>query len=139
EKVELPDQIPHIMQARIHLLPTKWVMNVSRVASDEDTSAAQPRYLPVMDAKIAAPVQDARLEPTWCALTEYLLHEVQRRRVAFRVLDGRHDAAAGGTHRKNGERSEFAWAQLQLVCGKNFIRLDVSQHERGLIFCSLKR
>ena len=48
----------------------------ARVASEEDTAAAQPRYLPVMDAKIAAPVQGVRLEPLWRALTEYLLHEV---------------------------------------------------------------
>jgi hypothetical protein len=84
-------------------------------------------------------VQSTRLDPTWRALTEYLLHESQRRSVAFRVLDGRHNAPAGGAHRKNSERSACAWAQLQLVCGKNFIRLDISQHERGLIFCSLKR
>src|SRR5205823_14741772 len=76
EKVELPDQIPHIMESRIHSPATKGAMNVGRVASEEDTAAAQPRYLPLMDAKIAAPVQGVRLEPLWRALTEYLLHEV---------------------------------------------------------------
>jgi len=43
------------MQSGIHPLPTKRAMNVSSVASDEDTSDAQMRDVPVMDAKIAAP------------------------------------------------------------------------------------
>ena len=50
-------------------------------------------------------------------VTEYLPHEVQRGRVAFWVLDGRHDAPAGSAHRKNGDRSECTGAQLQLVSG----------------------
>ena len=60
DKVELPDQIPNVMQSGIHPLPPKWTVNVRGVASYEDTPDAQLRYLPVMDAKIAAPAPSAR-------------------------------------------------------------------------------
>jgi len=43
------------MQSGIHPLPPKWTVNVRGVASHEDTPDAQLCYLPVMDAKIAAP------------------------------------------------------------------------------------
>src|SRR5262249_39311700 len=61
EEIKLPDQIPNIMQSGIHSLPTKRTMNVRSVARDEDTSVAQMRSVPVMDVKIAAPMQGACL------------------------------------------------------------------------------
>ena len=85
EKVELPNQVPNIMQPGIHPLPAKGAVNVSRVPGYEDASDAQLRCVPVMDAKIAAPVKGVRLDPAWRPLTEYLPHEFQRRSFSFRV------------------------------------------------------
>ena len=68
-KVELPDQIPDVMQSGIHPLPAKWTVNVSSVAGYKDTPQAQLCHLAVMDAKIGAPVQGARLDPTGCAFS----------------------------------------------------------------------
>jgi hypothetical protein len=48
----------------------------------------------VMDAKIAAPMKFARLDPAWRALREYLPHQVKRGNVSFRVLDRRHEPPA---------------------------------------------
>jgi hypothetical protein len=87
EEVELPDEVPNIVQPRIHALSTKWAMNVSGVAGDEDTADPHLRDVPVMDAKVAAPVKRARLNLLWRTLSEYLLHEFQRGSVSFRLID----------------------------------------------------
>jgi hypothetical protein len=62
-------------------------MNVGSIASYEDTSDAQLRDVPVMDAEVAAPVKSARLNLPWRALSEYVLHEFWRRSVSFRLAD----------------------------------------------------
>jgi hypothetical protein len=60
-KVELPDQIPNVMQSGIHSLPPKRTVNVRGIAGYEESPDAQLCYLPVMDAKITAPMQSPRL------------------------------------------------------------------------------
>jgi len=62
KRVDLPDQIPNVMQASIHPLPAKKTMNVSRIAGDENTAFSQPCYQAVMDTKIL--LVQARLGPT---------------------------------------------------------------------------
>src|SRR5215472_6538112 len=89
-KVKLPNQIPNIMQPGIHALPAKRAMDVGRVASNEDASYAQLGDVPVMNAKVTAPVKRARLEPSRPALGEYPLYELERRSIAFRFFDCRH-------------------------------------------------
>src|SRR5436190_22169209 len=71
EKIHFPDEVPNIVQPRIHPLPSKWAMNVGGITGDEDASNAELRDVPVMDAKIAAPVKRARLNIAWRALGEY--------------------------------------------------------------------
>src|SRR5215472_13276046 len=127
------------MQSGIHPLPTERTVNVRGVAGDEDTADAHLSDLSVMDAKIAAPVQRARLDSRWSALPQYLLRECQRRGVSLCVLDGRHDTPASSTHRKDRHRPELARAQLQLVCGPAVVRLEVSEHEQRIVFRSLER
>jgi hypothetical protein len=56
EKIELPNQVPDIVQSSIHPLPAKGAMDVSSIPSYEDTSDAQLRCVPMMNVKIAAPV-----------------------------------------------------------------------------------
>ena len=41
DKVELPDQIPNVVQSGIHPLPAKWTVNVSGIAGYENTPDAQ--------------------------------------------------------------------------------------------------
>src|SRR5262249_6091671 len=57
KEIEFPDEIPNIVKPRIHPLPAKWTMNVRRIASDEEPPDAQMRDVPMMDAKVAAPVK----------------------------------------------------------------------------------
>src|SRR5579862_491640 len=138
-KVKLPDQIPNIMQPGIHALPAERAVNMSSIPSDKKTSDPQQRRVPMMNAKIAGPVKRAYLDPAGGALRQHVLHKFHRRGIPFRVVDGRDDAATRGAHWKNRYRAQFTGAKLHLVRGKSFIGLDVRQHERGLIFPSLKR
>ena len=110
EEIELPDQIPDVLQSGIHPLPSKCAMNVSGVAGYEDSSDAQSRCVPVMDAKIAAPVKGACLDPGWRPLVEDLPDEVQRWSVSFRLVYCCHDTPPVGAHGKNGDRPEFTGA-----------------------------
>jgi len=50
-KLELPNQIPDIMQPGIHPLPTKGAVNMSGIAGDEETPDAQMRHLAMVNAK----------------------------------------------------------------------------------------
>src|SRR5262249_51872918 len=127
KKIEFPDEIPNIVEPSIHPLPTKWAMNVRRITSDEEPSDAQMRDVPVMDAEVAAPVKSARLNLTWRPLTEYRLHEFQRRSVPFRFIDRGHDAPASGAHRKDRHWSELTWTQLQFLCRQSVVRFDVGE------------
>src|SRR5882724_2317617 len=60
EKIQFPGEVPNIVQPSIHPLSAKRAMNVGGIAGDEDASNAQLRDVPVMDAKVAAPVKRAR-------------------------------------------------------------------------------
>ena len=131
-------QVPDVVQPRIHPLPPKRAMNVSGVPGYEDTSHAQLRYVPVMDAKVAAPVKGACLDPTWARVQPL---SSARGPATERLLpDARCSPRRAGVsaHRKNGDRSEFTGAQLHFLGGKDLVRLNVRQHERILILCSLK-
>jgi hypothetical protein len=64
------------LQAGIHTLGAKRAVNVGGVAGDKHTPDAHLRYLAVMDAKIAAPQQGARLDAARRALNEHLPHKV---------------------------------------------------------------
>src|SRR5262249_52498815 len=108
------------------------------VTRQEDMPHAHLRDAPVMNAKVAAPMKRGRLHSSWRALTKNLAYKVQRRNIAFSAIDCRYDAPASGAHRENGERPEFTGTELQLVRRKIIVRLDVRQHERVLIFSSLK-
>jgi hypothetical protein len=112
---------------------------MGRVAGDEHPPDAQLRGVPVMDAEVAAPVQGARLDLGWRPLLQYLLHEFERRRIALGPVEGGHDAAASGAHRKDGDGTELARAQLQFARRQRIIRLDVSQHERVFVLRALER
>ena len=68
KEVELPEQIPNVMQSRVHPLPAKWTMNMSGIAGNENAAFAQPRCLAVMDAKIGAPVNGSCFDPAGSAL-----------------------------------------------------------------------
>ena len=62
DEIELPDQVPRVMQTGIHPLSTVRTVNVRRVAGDEHPSHAQLRGVPMMDAEVAAPVHRERLD-----------------------------------------------------------------------------
>src|SRR5258708_5154152 len=128
-QIELPDQVPCVLQARIHSLPAKRAVDMRRVASQEDSAVAQTGHLAVMDAEKATPMYGARLDSVGGALRKQFLHAVQRWRFLFCALDRRHDASAPGAHWKNSQWAEFAGTELQLVGGKRFVCLDVCQHE----------
>src|SRR5262249_47883966 len=131
--------IPDIVQSGIHALTAKRAVNVSSVACQEDPPDAQLGNVPVVNAKVAAPMEPARLDPTRRSLTKYLLYKVQRRSVSFGTVDRRDDAPTGVDHWERSKRSEFAGTQLELVCRKNVVHIDVRQQERGIVFASEKR
>src|SRR5262249_27700359 len=56
-EMQLPNQIPNVLQSGIHSLPTEWAMNVRCVAGDEDPPHVHSRYVTVMHSEIAAPAQ----------------------------------------------------------------------------------
>src|SRR5690348_15024360 len=95
-KVELPHQIPNVVQPGVHPLPPKWTVNVRRIAGDEDAPGAQLCYLAVMDPKIAAPVQPAGFYASGCAFSQYLPHKIKRRSISFCFIDNRHYTPASG-------------------------------------------
>src|SRR5262245_53554402 len=88
----------------------------------------------MMDAKVAGPVKRACLNLLWRALSEDLAHEFQRRNVSLRFVDGGHDAPASGAHRKDRQWAELTRAQMQLVCRKSLVRLNVRKRKRILVF-----
>lgn len=103
---------------------------MGRVAGKEDTPDAHLGDIPTVNSKVAAPINLVCLDPTWCALTKYLLYQFQRRCVSFGALDCRYDSPPPAAHRENGEGAEFTGTELQLVCRKKFVRLDVRQLNR---------
>src|SRR5690348_15920057 len=60
-KVKFPCQIPHIVKPGVHALSAERAVNVSGVSGNEHPPDAQLRYLAMMDAEVAAPVQLQRL------------------------------------------------------------------------------
>src|SRR4051812_9697737 len=109
-------------------------MDVRGIPGDEHPAHAQLRDLPVVDAEVAAPVQRARLDVAGRPLTHDLLHQVQRRSITLRLLDRRDDASSRRAHGKYGQGTMFARAQLELVCRKGLVRLDVSEQEQRVVF-----
>src|ERR1039457_3407860 len=121
KEIELPDQIPNVVQAGIHPLPAKWTVNVRRVARNKNTALTQASHLAVMDVKIAAPVESPSFDSAGGALSQHLADKIQRRGVAFLVFDGGNHPAARGAHGKNCHGSEFAGTQFHLVAGQGVI------------------
>src|SRR5260370_29585755 len=101
---------------------------MSRITRDEDAAGAKLGDLTMMDAKIAAPPDGARLDAAWSALRQHLPNGVQRGRFVFCCLDRRNDSAARRTHRENCQGAEFARAELHLISREGFVGLGVSQH-----------
>src|SRR5581483_2098490 len=101
KEIELPCEIPNVVQAGIHPLATERAVNMSSIPCDKNSANTQFCCLAMMDAKIAAPVQSVRLYSGWRPLGEYLLYQIERWSFSFRVLDCCHDAPAVGAHRKN--------------------------------------
>ena len=132
-QIELPDQIPDILQSGVHPLSAEGTMNVCRVAGQKNPADAQLRRLPMMDAEIAAPVQGGSLQSGGCAFRENSPHKIQRRRVALRAGHDGDDAPARGAHRKYRQRTGFIRAQQQFVRGQIRAGLDVGQHERCVV------
>ncbi len=132
-EIELPGKIPDVVQSGVHALPAERTVDVRCITRDEDPSDLEPRDMPMMDAEIAAPVERERLDLCRCALPKYPLHEIERRSVAFCLLDRRDDPPPGGRHRKDRGGPEFAGTQQQLIRRKRFVGLDVRQQKRILV------
>jgi hypothetical protein len=62
-------------------------MDVSSITRQKDTAGAQLSDVPMVNAKVTAPMDGARFDPARRALTHDLLHEVNRRSVAFRAIE----------------------------------------------------
>jgi hypothetical protein len=139
DEVELPGQIPDVVEPGVHALSAEWTVNVRGVAGDEDASDTEPRHLAVMRVEIAAPVQRARLQLARATFSQHGLHELERWSVAFGTLDRGDDASPCGTHRKNRDRARFAGAQLQLITRRRVVGLDVGQHVRRFVLRPLER
>ena len=92
-----------------------------------------------VDTKIAAPVENPSFYPSRAALTQHLLHEVQRGSLPLRGFDCGDDPPTNGAHGKDSDWSELAGAQLQLAGRQGIVRLDVCEQERRSIRCSFKR
>ena len=103
-EVELPDEVPGVVQPGVHSLAAERAVDVRGVAGDEHPPDAQLRRVPVMDAEVAAPVEGLRLDARGRALGQDLPHEVERGRVALRAVDRRDDAPPRGAHGKDGAR-----------------------------------
>ena len=102
EKVELPDQVPNIMQPRIHALPAKWAVNVSGVASNEHASDAKLGGVAMMNAEIAAPMKSVRIESGGRALRQNLLHAERAKGRLLRVRES--SLRCGGVWRSSETR-----------------------------------
>jgi len=70
-------------------------MNVGGIAGNEYMSDAHSRGLAMMDPKIAAPMEGARLNSEWSSLRQRFSHKVKRGSVSFCLLDCGHDAPTG--------------------------------------------
>ena len=80
----------------------------------------------------------AHLDSSRCALCQRSSHQIKRRSVFLRFLDGGYDAPASRAYRKNRKRAEFAGAQLHFVGAQRLAGLNVDEHERSIILCSFK-
>ena len=100
DEVELPGQVPDVVQAGVHPLAAERAVDVRGVAGDEDPPDAQLRDVPVMDAEVAAPVQGARLDPRRRALLEDLAAPAPATARRLRLLGS--SPRCGGGWRSSG-------------------------------------
>lgn len=131
-EIEFPDQIPDILQPRIHALPAERTVDMGGVTSHEDTSRPQARDLAVMYAKVAAPVEPARFDAARGALHQKPAHEFKGWCVSLHLIDRGHDPPPRRAHREDRERPELTRAELHFVRRERFVGLDIGQ-EKGVL------
>src|SRR5262249_20091850 len=77
DEIELPGEVPGVLQPRVHSLPAERAVDVGGIARHEEAADSQVRDVPVMNAEIAAPEYGARLDPSRRPLSKDLPDEVQ--------------------------------------------------------------
>ena len=114
-------------------------MYVSSIAGDKHATNSKLGYLAMMDLEVAAPVQGLRLE----------IRGARSRRIRCTISSEGASPSFSWTmatiRRRVALMGKMATGpaslgtQLQLVCRKRLVALDIGQNEQRVVLCSFKR
>ena len=136
---QLPNQIPDVVQARIHPLSAKGTMYVSRITGEEYAAFAQARCVTMMNSKIAAPMKRGGLNFFRRTFAENPLRQLKTRGLAFRMFNRSYYAPTSCTHRENSHRPFCTRAELHFVAGKVLIGFNIGEHEWHIVVAAFER